>query len=360
MRNCALCALGLGIAAVGCAGLPVCMEGPQYVMVERRESQLAGLSPRAEITETPTYKVLRSKFKTVALRLPDNCFQRANLSEGMNVEAAPLESTCGVPLQVLESTLTKAGFQVLSWSTLMGIERQQRVPVHIAARQLGADVVIIVNAMYAGPRKAGASAEATYRYYESDPDGARRGPTELFQSDRAWLKEFIRSRRGADARAQQSETLQAELNATVLLVRGAEASPSGTVPGATETQGAAPPAGDPAQSPASGAGRSGESIWFYNWSLGTVASEREMRFLFGGIPANKYKEVYGTAASFDTSDPNRHHWWPVAPNVEPAPEPRDRAASEERFASRVDVGPTEAAVLYRRIAEDFIARFKGG
>src|SRR5258708_38506509 len=114
----------------------------------------------------------------------------------MNVEAATVESTCGVPLQVLESTLTRAGFQVLSWSTLMGIEREQRVPVHIAAQQLGADFVIIINTMYAGPALAASAAEATYRYFDSDIEGARHARAELFQGDRTWLKDFIRTRAG--------------------------------------------------------------------------------------------------------------------------------------------------------------------
>jgi hypothetical protein len=366
MRSGLACALGLGVGAVGCAGLPLCTGvEPQYLLVERSESQLAGVPGRAEITETPTYKAQRSKFKTVVLRLPDNCFQRASLSEGRNGEAAILESTCGVPLQVLESTLTKAGYQVLSWSALMGIERQQGVPVHIAARQLGADLVIIVNAMYAGLRKSRGSADATYRYFASDSGGARRGRIELYQADRAWLKDFIRSRGGDDPEAQGSSTLQAELNATVVLAKETEtpaAASTAVQPGVTAAQSAEPPPPAPVSSTSSAIGRSGESIWFYNWRIGKLISVHEgMRFLFDGIPASKYKEAFGRDPHFDASDPNLHYWWPVGPSGQALPEPvRDRATSEESFGSKVDVTPADAAVLYRRIAQDFIERFKGG
>jgi hypothetical protein len=358
-----LCAAAVALGAQGCAGLPECMGiEPQYVLVERSDSQVAGLPPRAEITDTPTYKTLHSRLKSVALRLPDNCFRRAALADGTNVEAATLESTCGVPLQVLESTLTRAGFQVLSWSTLMGIEREQRVPVHIAAQQLGADFVIIINTMYAGPARAGSAAEATYRYFESDPEGQRHGPAQLFQADRAWLKEFIRGRAGNDPQAKGATTVQAELSATVVLAKSAEPPPP-----APSTM-ALPVASFPGQEPTpalppGGVGRSGESIWFYNWRVGSVASAREgMRFLFGGIPASRYQEVFANRPAIATDDPNSHYWWPALPTQKEAvpPAPADRAASEETFTSKVDVMPAEAAVLSRKIAEDFIHRFKGG
>ena len=218
-------ACGLGIIGTGCVGLPRCtVVEPQYVLVERRESQVDGRAARSEITETPAYKSLRSGFRTVALRLPDNCYQ-AELHRGQNQETAQLESSCGIPLQVLERSLTMGGFQVLSWSTLMGIEHQQNVPVHIAAQQLGADFVIIVNDMFVGQAEAGSTAEARYRYFSSDPEGHRTQPAELFTADRGWLKDFVRTHAGADPHAAGKQTLQARLNATVVLSKGVDAAP---------------------------------------------------------------------------------------------------------------------------------------
>jgi hypothetical protein len=363
--------MGFGmIAATGaCArGLPVCtVVTPQYVMVERSSSTREGLGRAAEITETPSYKVLHGAFKSVALRLPDNCYPgygggvaRGGDSHESNQDAASLESACGIPLQVLESTLTKAGYQVLSWSTLMGIEKQQNVPVHIAAQQLGADFVIIVNDMYVGTAPAGGEAEARYRYVASDPEGHRDKPAELFQADRDWMKKFVRERLGNDPQAEGAHSLQARLNATVVLAKGAGSSPP---PGAAPAPGApAAPAPPVAAQLPQGNGRSGEAIWFYNWRLGNLEnSHAGMRFLFGGIPVGEYADAFPGRAAIDVSDPNRHYWWPVLPASEAIPEvQRDRATSEESFQSHSDVTPEQEAELYRRIAEDFIQRFKGG
>ncbi len=358
IRAAAGCGLALAMGTSGCAGLPNCSSfDTQYVLVERSGSQVAGVGTHAEITDTPTYRALHAGFKTVALRLPDNCYQsEAEVSKGENHDAAQLESACGIPLQVLESTLTKAGYQVLSWSTLMGIEHKQNVPVHIAAQQIGADFVIIVNDMYVGHEKAGSEAEARYRYFASDPEGKSLRPAELFQADRDWVKKFVRERMGDDPQAQNASSLQARLNATIVLAKAPDARPApapGSKPDAAQT----PPVAVP------GAGRSGEAIWFYNWRLGNVASSQQgMRFLFAGIPADKYAAAFPDNPPVDTTDPNRHYWWPANPTVaELIPEvTRDRATSDETFASKVDVSPEEKAILYRKVAEDFVQRFKGG
>jgi hypothetical protein len=367
-RASVIAAIASSLAAAGCAaGLPICATSKaQYVLVERRLSQETGLAPVAEITPTPAYQALRANFKTVALRLPDNCYL-AELHKGENQDNAQLESSCGIPLQVLERALTEEGFQVLSWSTLMGIEHQQNVPVHVAAQQIGADIVIIVNDMYVGNAPSGASAEATYRYFISNELGEQQQPAEIFKADRTWLKEFVRDRGGNDPQAQRGQTLQARLNATVVLAKGQEPAPAPvpTTPGhppaaPTAAQAAAAAAVAAAPPPA---GRSGEAIWFYNWRLGQVAPDQQGRqFLFAGIPTSSYSEAFPDKPAIDTSDPNRHYWWPLAPRsaqAMPAPQ-RDQATSEESFKSSAGVSPEVEATLYRKIAKDFIMRFKGG
>ncbi len=372
---------GLGLAFVlsmtGCAGLPVCTTfDTQYVLVERTASQKSGVSQQARITDTPTYKTLHGGFKTVALRLPDNCYQAEVLHSGENQDAAQLESKCGIPLQVLERTLTTAGYQVLSWTTLMGIEHQQNVPVHIAAQQLGADFVIVVNAMYVGLEKAGGEAEARYRYFTSDVEGARGQPAELFEADRSWVKKFVRDRVGNDPQAEGAQTLQARLNATIVLARGPDAAAAapttpGAPPPAASAPGSAPlPGSAAAPRPAPvvatsvpGVGRSGEAIWFYNWSLSDVdAREEGMRFLLAGLPVGQYRAAFPDGEPIDQSDPNRHYWWPLSPlHREVVPEARhDKATSEESFESKIDASPEHKVSLYQRIAKDFIDRFKGG
>lgn len=299
----------------------------EYVLVEYRVGEISGMIPQAEITRTRTYEATRTTLKSVALRLPDNCFRRGVVSEGTNTSTGNLESVCGVPLQVLEKTLSNANFRVLSWSTLMGIERDQHVPVHIAAQQLGADLVILVNEMYIGNGDTGGEAKANYKYFTSDERGARKQPKELFQGDRDWFKSFIRERLGDDPKAQGKTTLQARLNATVVLAKGVDMKPGETA--------------RPDQP------RSGESIWFYNWRLGREqGSSGGMKFLFAGESGGR----------------DEHRWWPVIPKgIAPTRSgSRDQATSEENFSSRTEVNMGEAEKLYREVAEDFIKRFQGG
>jgi hypothetical protein len=310
----------LALLASGCAaGVPQCKQqakiNPDYVLVEYRTGQSAGTMPKPEITQSPAYDTERTNVASVALRLPDNCFRRgssATTAEGGTAAAVGvLESNCGVPLQVLESVLSRAGMRVLSWSTLMTIEREQRVPVHVAAQQLGADVVFIVNEMYSGKLEAaGAEAGASYKYFDATAQGTTTGPRELFERDRTWLKTFVRDHMGDDPKARGVLTVQARLNATAVLAK------------------------------------TGESIWFYNWRVGKVQGAKlGVKFLFAG----------------QALDESSHRWWPVRPDIPEAPTLHtDRATSEEEFSSKTEVVPAEAEVLYRRVAEDFISRFKKG
>jgi hypothetical protein len=366
-----LVASGLSLSVLaGCEGLPHCVAvDPQYVVVERVQSQ-AAIGARPEITSTPAYAALRSSFRTVALRLPDNCQRvEAELHREGN-QATQLESRCGIPLQALETTLTRAGFQVLSWSTLMGIEHQQNVPVHIAAQQLGADFVVIVNDLYAGPSPTGQLAEARYRYSVSDAHGEAIRPAPLYQSDRGMLKEFVRSHAGADVQATGNRPLEARLNASIVLARGADAPTALAVAVAPSAPTRPAPS---VQAPAAGLSRSGEAIWFYNWRIDVdpgegsawSAGHKDRRYLFAGIPVGQYSSAFPDRAPLDQSDPNRHYWWPVKPDL-PETVPAvasDQAIAEDVIPSKVDVSPDEEErllSLFRRIAEDFVERFKGG
>lgn len=333
-------ALSLGAGASGCAPMPICappvkvvepvkvvVPQPEFVLVEHRKGVVSGFMQAPEITATPAYETRRGELRAVALRVPDNCLRRESNTGGANVSTSSLETVCGVPLQVLESVLSRAGYRVLSWSTLLGIEREQRVPVHTAAQQLGADFVIIINDMFVGELPAGGAAAASYRYFVSGPTGEKHRPKALYEQDRNWLKTFVRDRVGNEPVAQGTRTLQARLNATVVLAQGSDKSGEG--------------AG------AKAAAKAGEAIWFYNWSIGRLSKGQEgLGFLFAGLP----------------KPDNSHQWWPVMPQrPEAAPPPAaDRATSEEEYSSKAEVVPADAQILYRKVAEDFIKRFKEG
>ncbi len=327
----------VGCLVGGCArGLPVCSTGDTvYVMVERTRVLAEGAARGAEVTEAASYRSLHGAFKTVVVRLPDACYQAATLGD-----------SCAIPLQALESTLTISGYQVLSSPALVGIEHRLNVPAHAAAQQLGADFVLVVNDLHIGRPPASGEAEARYRYIVSDPRGTPGRPVELFQADREWLKKFVGERVGGG----DAQPLEARLKATVVLARGATA-PAPVGPGL------------------SAPGAPGEAIWFYSWRLvdeGPGAEDRRgMRFLFGGLRTREFSLIHPDGPDVDVTDPHRHYWWPMAPvtgaeTAEPTEAPRDRAASEERVARKVDVTQDDEAALYRKVAADLVQRFKGG
>jgi hypothetical protein len=359
-------------ATGGCMGLPKCSKlDATYVLVDHGASQVEGTLEKAEITNTPAYKALHDSFKTVALRMPDNCYE-ASLHAAENRENAELQSRCGIPLQVLESTLTRAGYQVLSWTTLMGIEHDQHVPVHIAAQQLGADIIIVVNDTHAGPEKTASAAESRYRYLESDASGNVKGPARLFNWDREWLKTFVRNHIGDDPHEHDPPMHRARLNATVVLARGNENQPAprGNQPSAATTP--PPPSGSPTTAapgptlPPGISARSGEAIWFYSWSFGDPNYKRPRIpwFLFGSVPMSECKRLFSGENSGclpDENDPNRHYWWSVAPPTpQNIPVPQDVATSEEGHVAKMELDPEKDAALARKIADDFIHRFKEG
>ncbi len=156
--------MALAAAATGCAGLPLCATKAQYVVVERQVSAAEGIAQTAQVTPTPAYLALRANFKTVAIRMPDNCYDAQLHGVSGNQETAELQTNAAFHCKRSERALTEGGYQVLSWTTLMGLERQQNVPVHVAAQQLGADIVIILNDSGATYADAGASVNGKNRF----------------------------------------------------------------------------------------------------------------------------------------------------------------------------------------------------
>ncbi len=76
--------------------------------------------PSPEITETASFKALRGRVGTVAVRAPDSCSnQTADTSSGNAASLQMIIKTrCGVEMAEIEKELSKAGYHVVSWTVL--------------------------------------------------------------------------------------------------------------------------------------------------------------------------------------------------------------------------------------------------
>jgi hypothetical protein len=228
-------------------------------------------------------------------------------------------TACGTWLAELEKALALAGFRVVSWSRLNEAETQQKLSTQAAAQQLGADVVFMLNSLEATEIKGGASAGASFKYFEANNRGTRGAPVALEENDRAYFREFVKAR-GGEEKADAVTALASALDTTAILTR----------PG----------------SPGEGAG---EAMWFYRRIIThPVSSRRSERFLFGHDMV-----------------PNAQ-WYPIqveAPAVQQVVA-LPTVATEDTMKTEVAAGvqdpyAAEKLDLVREIAKDFVARFRG-
>ncbi len=142
-RATGVAALGLLFVLAGCGG-----RAP-YFLVESRlvESDFAPTAPR--VTETPDHAAIHHLIRILALQPPDVCADRglAGSRQAAALETGVLRTRCGVEMAQLERALAAAGYRVVSWSALQNEMRSAEVPVREAARALGVDALVQVNAL---------------------------------------------------------------------------------------------------------------------------------------------------------------------------------------------------------------------
>jgi hypothetical protein len=311
----ALWSVGSSLLLLGCQStLPSC-ETPappapsEYALVEYRLRETGDGAPKVEISDTETYRAEHTRYTTAALRLPDAC-----LAEGASAASAStsaLSPPCAEWLSAIEQALTSAGFRVMAWDAVWRLEREKSLSTYNAAKELGAEIVFVFNALDAATITAGSSKIPKHEYFESDEQGRRGIPLTLDEQTRsAFLKYTL------DAAAKSLEpasviALSASLDSTAIV---------------TQT---------------------GESVWFYRRTVTRPTEAKQgLKLLFGRV--------------------NGGGWTPAAPVAEgAAPVPAAAAAAPEQG----DAGapPPEArapeqarAELVRVGAEHFVRSFKNG
>ncbi len=283
-----------------------------YLIVETSGGQVTESKP-AEVRSTPTFQAQLTSIKTVSIRLPDSCLQQtAAQATGASLDTQLiLRSDCAIYLGELERVLVGSQLRVISWDALVRLERSNGMSTYDAAKQLGAEAVFIVNSLEAHALKVGESKGITLQYYDSDPLGNRLDERGLSQKQREVLKTLVLQRFGVKLESNETQAISATLDVTAVLAA------------------------------------TGESMWFYRKSETVPLKDAAYtRFLFRG---------------------RDEQWRPVNPDlpeVENVVENENLSSREEisshRSADVSDPFAKERLLLFRKVTEDFILRFRSG
>jgi len=306
--------IALALAATGVlsscqATLPSCVPPPpgvgsEYVLVEYRLREQTDPAPKVQISDTDTYRTGYASYGAAALRLPDACSP-----DPAAASPAPAPPHCAHFAAEVERALNGAGLRVIATDAVLKLEREKALSTFGAAKELGADVVFVINALESASVTAGATQVADSKVYRSDAQGKRGEP---FVVDADTSSAFLGYTRGVVGQAIDPQTviaLSSIVDSTAIVTK------------------------------------TGESIWFYRRTT-TVPTEAKqgMRFLFGRVTGGR--------------------WTPALPLVDgenpPPPPPAPDAGATPDAASNAAAAEAKQRELLTASATDLIAAFRAG
>lgn len=301
---CAVLLILLPLIYSGCA--------KQYLVVAFAGGEIKAKSRQAEVSETVTYLNNRNNIKTISFRVPDECLATTAARAKGESQSTDLilRTACAVWLAELERALLRYEYRIISWDALERYARQKQVSTYVAARELGADLVFILNSLETSNVDSGSEQNLSYLYYESDPEGNRIREAMLLDSVRENLRTMIASRSSTSGAVRSADAISATLDTTAIL------------------------------------SNTGESIWFYRRSVTQIVKDvTSLQFLFRG--KGKY-------------------WRPV----KPLQADQETVIQQEQTASRDVIAQSASSTtkdpyqaqkfdLVRRVATDFVAQFRG-
>lgn len=300
-----------------------------YMLVEYRADQAVMDNKPPQIQQTPSYGILRSVTKSVAIKLPDDCRTRAaTIEQGTSRKTDGIMATrCGFWLAELERALTEQGYKVIAWSALRQEEDSKGITTVEAARKLEAEVVLVVNSMEQTSYDRGHSWSASYRYFDSDSSGIRLDKAVPADAARTWLKAFVKNAASVGLSSDDVTGVAATLDVTAVLAQ------------------------------------TGESIWFFRHTLSrSLQASNGMRFLFTRLQADAKRPCPPNVAQCGPKTPLtpvRPEGLPLASDFAPA------ATSEDVERGSVSAEPedkyeAEKHELARLVANECVDRFKSG
>jgi hypothetical protein len=319
-RCLALLSVGTALLAVGCkSALPSC-EAPaavvpsEYTLVEYRLRDALAGAPEVATTDTETYRAEHARYAAAALRLPDSCLKEGALpGPDAATGASPLlQEPCAAWLVELERALAAAGFRLLAWDAVLKLEREKSLPTHLAAKELGAEVVFVFNGIDVTSVTASSVKLPKHEYFESDEHGRRGTPLTLDERTRSAFLQYTLGAAGKSIPPESIIALSASLDATAIV---------------TQT---------------------GESIWSYRRSTAVRTKAKQgLKLLFGRVAGGG--------------------WTPAAPVAEEihavkgaTPAPSTDPSHSTGVPPGDDTLETARAELVRAFAEHFVQSFKSG
>ena len=175
--------IALIVAVVAACG-PSMHSSSFYVYVTKKSIAVGSANTDPEITATARYKEIIPETRSIAYRPPDSCFdQSASAATGKaSVQAQILTTSCGVWLAELERALARNGFEVTSWQTLIGNMGGAKISgdtVISRAKELGVEVLMMINSLDVGRVNLDSRYSTNIRFYESNKKGVRKDPLPL-------------------------------------------------------------------------------------------------------------------------------------------------------------------------------------
>jgi len=294
------------------ATLPSCEPAPpgvgsEYALVEYRLREETDAAPKVQISDTDTYRAGHASYGAAALRLPDACAGGA--------AAAPPPPHCSHFATEIERALGDAGIRVIAADAVLKLEREKALSTYGAAKELGADVVFVINSLEAVSVAAGTTQVANSKIYSSDASGTRGAPLVVDADTSSAFLGYTRGAVGKEIAPTTVIALSSVVDATAIVTK------------------------------------TGESIWFYRRAITVpTAAHQGMRFLFGRVKGGRWTPaapiVDGEAAP------------PPAAPPPPAPAP-DGGASPE-VASTAGADDAKQRELMAAGATELVAAFRSG
>lgn len=230
--------------------LSSCLFNPaKYYIVESTHNVINIDSPPPDVITTPTYKKLKNKIKTIAIRAPEMCSNN-NLKTNSTIETnAILSLRCGQAMSVLERQLVKNNYRVISWKVIAsGSGNKTALEL---AKVHKAELLLQINSLDRTIDITDKFSKWTDTYYNSDSRGNKKDKATLDANQaKVILDHSLKTKERASIFSKQPG---ATIDVTATLVNNAE------------------------------------SVWFYKWTKSEGSSTHNYAKTTSYIKCNKSK-----------------------------------------------------------------------
>jgi hypothetical protein len=188
-----------------------------FFLVESRlvESQRRVGAP--DVTETSKYRAIRDRVKMLGLKPPDVCADRGQTGSAGSgqLQQGILRTRCGVEMAEFERALSRAGYEVVSWSAVQHLSRSSEISLLESANELGIQVLIQVNALERIQIQPGRDARFERRFYRATRGGQKADAALVEQTRKREFESLIQRKEASLARGKR---VGATINASAVEV----------------------------------------------------------------------------------------------------------------------------------------------